>query len=411
MTAPAQWPLPQVRAVPPPEAETSPIPAYVLGCHEAGLAVIRSLGAAGVPIVAVWHDEREIGRHSRHVGLSVRAPHAWDEPGAYVQLLRELGERTGRAIIFPTTDEAVTCVAGASQELEREHILACSRWDVAERFLNKRLTFEIAEQHGIDAPATGSPRTREQLERLADEISFPCLIKPCSSYLYSREFGVKATRAENFEQLLAAWEQATQAGIETLVQEFIPGPETGGVNYNAYVIDGEPVLEMTTRKLRLWPPDLGFPVVVVSASVPSVIESGRRLLRGMRLSGFANVEFKRDARDGRHKLMEVNGRPNMSGGLAVRCGANFPLLTYRHLALGLTPLPVPADAHEQGVYWINEPVDLRRAATRVRAGRSSVRQQLEPYLRPHVSASLTWDDRAHLQAWLLARARRLRSRA
>lgn len=194
------------------------------------------------------------------------------------------------------------------------------------------------------------------------------------------------------------------------MQEFIPGPETGGVNYNAYVIDGEPVLELTTRKIRLWPRDIGFASVVVSASVPAVLESGRRLLRGMRLSGFANVEFKRDVRDGRDKLMEVNGRPNMSGSLAVRCGADFPLLTYRHLALGLTPRRVAARLHEQGVYWINESVDPRRGAARVRAGRSSVREQLEPYLRPHVWASLTWDDRTHLRAWLLARARRRRSR-
>lgn len=147
------------------------------GLQRGGAGVIRSLGAAGVPVVAVWHAEREIGRHSRHVGLSARAPHAWDEPARYVRLLRELGRRTGGGNLFPTTDEAVTCVARASRQLEREHILACPPWEVAERFLNKRLTLELAERHGIDAPATGSARTREELEQTAAAISFPC----CSS--------------------------------------------------------------------------------------------------------------------------------------------------------------------------------------------------------------------------------------
>lgn len=49
----------------------------------------------------------------------------------------------------------------------------------------------------------------------------------------------------------------------------------------------------------------------MSAAVPEIVEPGRRIVRGMGIEGFANVEFKRDERDGRYKLMEVSGRANL----------------------------------------------------------------------------------------------------
>src|SRR5207249_9127600 len=116
-----------------------------------------------------------------------------------------------------------------------------------------------------------------------------------------------------------------------------------------YVVDGAPVVEFTSRKVRLAPPDFGFPTAVVSAPVPEVVGPGRRIVAAMGIEGFANVEFKRDARDGSYKLMEVNGRPNMSGALAVRCGIDFPLIAYRHLVHGVVPT---AQRWERGVYWV-----------------------------------------------------------
>ena len=164
------------------------------------------------------------------------------------------------------------------------------------------------------------------------------------------------------------------------------------MNYNAYLADAGPVAELTSRKLRLQPRDLGYPSVVVSRHVPEVLASGRRLLQGMGMTGFANVEFKRDTRDGSYALMEVNGRPNMSGMLALRCGTNFPLITYRDLVLGELPNTGVDREYEQGVYWINESADLRGAAASVKAGRLSFRKYVEPYVRTHTFAGLSASD-------------------
>ena len=144
-----------------------------------------------------------------------------------------------------------------------------------------------------------------------------------------------------------------------------------------------------SRKVRLSPRDFGAPTVVVSAPVPEVVELGWRIVAAMGIEGFVNVEFKRDARDGSYKLMEVNGRPNMSGALAVRCGVDFPLLTFRHLVNGIVPTE---RRWRRGVYWIDEFADLRSVWRRWRGGEMSPREALTPYVGLHVFASFAVRD-------------------
>ncbi|CAA9233347.1 MAG: hypothetical protein AVDCRST_MAG54-1128 [uncultured Actinomycetospora sp.] len=363
-------------------------PAYVVGGYEAGLAVVRSLGRAGVPVIAVVTSPRETTPHSRWVTAAVTVPDPADETAEFAAALLRLADEHGPGLLVPTTDESLEAVAAHHAELSARHVVACSTDSVAQGFLDKRITSDIAERVGVEAPRTVSPGSYDELESLVDRLRFPCLVKPAESYRYNRAFGIKMKRVHTPDELRAAWGEAFELGIGTMVQELIPGPETGGVNYNVYVVDGEPLVEMTSRKLRLSPRDFGYPCAVVSRHVPEVVAPGRAIVRGMGIEGFANVEFKQDERDGRYKLMEVNGRPNMSGRLAPRCGIDFPLLTYRHLVDGVTPAQTP---WREGVHWINEFTDTRGLVARWRDGRLRPPGGLRPYLSRHVFA--TFDAR------------------
>ena len=148
--------------------------------------------------------------------------------------------------------------------------------------------------------------------------------------------------------------------------------------------------EFTAAKVRLAPPRFGFPRVVVSRAVPEVVEPGRRILEALGFWGFSCTEFKRDARDGRYKLMEVNGRHNVSSRLAVACGLNFPRLTYEHLATGR--LPAAPASPRQGVYWIDEFKDLASSLSGLGREGHALRAYLAPYMAPHVMATFAWND-------------------
>jgi predicted ATP-grasp superfamily ATP-dependent carboligase len=45
------------------------------------------------------------------------------------------------------------------------------------------------------------------------------------------------------------------------------------------------------------------------------------------------VEYKLDPRDGRYRLMEINGRCPLINALPARCGVNYPLLAWREHVL------------------------------------------------------------------------------
>ncbi len=364
------------------------LPAYVLGGNLAGLTVIRSLGRAGIPVVAVVSSDKDRVHLSRYVSETIHLPDAAEEPEEYVDLLLAMAHK-GSGVLIPTTDQSVGAVAAHRDQLVERFLVACPPYETASRFLDKKLTSDVAQRAGVHAPRTECPRNERELEKLAPHLAFPCLVKPRDSVRYTRAFGVKLHRLDGWMELAEVWRRAEALGIKTLIQELIPGPETGGVNYNVYMTDGEPRVEFTSRKVRLAPPHFGFPTAVVSDRVPEVVEPGRAIVHAMGIDGFANVEFKLDERDGGYKLMEVNGRPNLSGALAVRCGVDFPLLTYRHLVAGIPP---SADIWRAGIYWIDEGADPGAAISRLRDDRHPLGELLRPYTSRHVFASMALDD-------------------
>jgi len=109
----------------------------------------------------------------------------------------------------------------------------------------------------------------------------------------------------------------------------------------------------------------------------------------MRFSRYACTEFKRDARDGRLKLMEVNGRHNLSTALAVQCGIDLPWLQYRHLVFGETPVQRP---FTEGAYWIDLLRDLGYSFARRGGEQSGLATYLRPYGGPRVFAIPSGDD-------------------
>ena len=379
----------------------------MLGGHTSGLAVIRALGSAGVPVIAVGASHAEPGQASRYCARAVVAPHPEDDERGFVEFLLALAGDGVRPLLVPTSDETVAAVARHKARLEEAYTVACMDRSVVEGFLDKWATFELAQRLGVPAPLTFIPDSEAELERRRDQIAYPCLVKPRDSHLFFRVFQKKMDKVASFDELLAAWRAADAEGLRVVVQEFVPGPDSHGVNYNAYVWDGRILVACTAQRLRSVPPQVGFPRVVVSRSMPEVAEPAARLLAGMGVSGFANVEFKKDERDGVYKLMEVNGRHNMSAQLSVRCGVNFPAIEYEHRMRGLQPR---VERFSTGVYWINFPSDVVQGIKSRKRERYALRDQLRPYMRPHVFDALSATDPRPFAVSMRARFERLAAR-
>ena len=331
-----------------------------------------------------------MGYVSKYVRENIFAPHPEHEEKRFLDLLVSVIKRYDRCVVIPADDATLVTVSRHKTELEKQAIIQCTSWDVTQKFLDKKYTYALAEQHGIPAPKTIVPQSAEEVRRSANTIQLPCLVKPCYSHHYFEKFKKKMAEVHTVEQMVAEYQRATDAGVEVMIQELITGDDTLGINYNSYFVDGEPLIEFTAEKVRLSPPSYGIPCVVRSReAIPEVLEYGRKILRALNFEGYSCTEFKWDARDGKYKLMEVNGRHNRSGLLSVRCGINFPWIAYMH---DTALKPPDVDSYSTGIYWIDEFKDISTTTKRVVMGRYSPVRFIIPYFRPHIYAVFDWHD-------------------
>jgi len=364
-------------------------PVVIIGAHTVGLGVLRALRHLDIPRLLVSYDARDMGRSSRYITRLYDAPHPETEEQGFINFLLDLSKQWPDAVLLPASDAALAAVARNKPALSQYYRVGCTEWAIAEKFIDKKQTYLLAEAMGVPAPRTLVPYSEDQVLYYGRSVDFPCLVKPCQSHLYFDIFHRKMVMVHNLEQMLDAYRQARAAGVEVMLQELIPGDDTCGVNYNSYFWGGEPLVEFTARKVRNAPPELGSPCVAMSAETPEVLEPGRRILSAMGFYGYSCTEFKRDPRDGVYKLMEVNGRHNLSTLLAVYCGLNFPELHYRHLALGERPTQ---RAYRQGIYWIDLVRDLAYSLRRCFKQGYPLGGLLRPYYKEHVFAILDVRD-------------------
>jgi predicted ATP-grasp superfamily ATP-dependent carboligase len=367
------------------------------------LGVVRALGEAGVPVFVAGYDARDMAHASRHVTRAFTVPSPQEHEAELVEALVRIAGVAGGGLLVPASDEAVVAISRNAPRLARHYVVAAPAWEVVRKFIEKRRTYEIAGEAGVGAPATAVPRTIEEARDAAARFGFPLLLKPSQSHLFYDRFRRKMVVIRGMAELVRRFEEARAAGIEVLVQEIVPGPDTEVVNYNAYVWEGRPLVEFTARQLRKAPPHFGSPRVVRSERIDEVVGPGRAMLRALGFEGFACSEFKRDPRDGRYKVVDVNGRHNLSGLLAVRCGVNFPLLQYRHLLYGEVPSPA---TFREGVYWTDVVRDAGYGLRYLLHERHAPWTQLRPYWGPGRDAIF---DRSDLRPFLTRCAYLLRS--
>jgi len=280
-----------------------------------GLGAIRSLGRAGVRVIAVDHRPSALGFRSRFA-TRVLAPNPLEDEHGFVETLRGLGP----GVAFATHDEGLAAIARHRGELE----LLCPFPRDLEHIQRKRVQLAAAR----DTPETRFPATGSEAVAAAEELGYPVLIKPSEPVGFRQRYGQQAVICESAADVEDAF--ARSEPYEPMVQELIPGGDQELYSLGAYLDENlEPLGLFCGRKLRQTPPGIGTARLGEAVWVQEVVDSGLELLRALGCNGLSQVEFKRDPRDGRFKLMEINPRLWQWHTLARACGVDLPLIAYR----------------------------------------------------------------------------------
>lgn len=341
------------------KANSAEMPAaLVFNCHITGLAVARSLGKRGVPVVGLDRDETGYGLHSKLTAVAGRCPYPLDDERAFIDLLLEIGaELKRKAVLFPCLDEWVFAVARHRRELENYYLIPFAEIETVERILDKSLLYRKCEARGIPIPRTFyvGEQTPEQI---ASQIEFPCIVKPALQREFTNEFGEKVFRVETREAFFAMCERAARHPL--LAQEIVGAGMDSFYSLCSYVgRDGEPKGVFVGRKLEQYPPDFGTACLVDSRYVSEIVERGVDILREFGYHGISEVEFLRDERDGEFKLLDINTRVWKWIGLPIAAGIDLPWLAY---ADAVYERVKTAGRQREGMRWVylKDYVALRR---------------------------------------------------
>ena len=243
-------------------------------------------------------------------------------------------------------------------------------------------TYRLAGEVGVAVPHCYGPASRVTAQRT--DISYPVVVKPQVSAAFWERFGKKLIVAQSPLELVAAIDHIERAGLAAEVFDLVPGPDDEFYNYTVYLDrQGQPAAEFAFRKLRKAPPFFGVARAAEPATVPELREPTIELLRRIGWRGVASAEYKRDPRDGRFKLMEINGRCYLSHALATRCGVNYPLLIWQEHARRQR---VSASSNGWRGTWLHLHADLLYTAVQERGSDWNWRKFIRSYTGPWIDA-------------------------
>jgi predicted ATP-grasp superfamily ATP-dependent carboligase len=288
---------------------------------------------------------------SRHATSVLLTPDPATDPTGCVDALLDAIEPGQYPVVIPSGDDAICALAHDYDRLAEHCIVAGPTWPVAEWFIDKRKTMELAAKFEVPAPQSAIEVDGDNAHTVAKSLDYPVLVKPSHGHLLTRLTGLKMLAVESESEFVDAVRLCHQTGTAAMAQEIVPGPDDHGVNVIVYVRGDEVVAEFTARKVRNWPADWGSPCALVSERITGLVERTRRLLVATGFEGMACAEYKYDARRRDYQLLEINVRHNLSGALALRCGIDFAWIDYAYRA-GLDPGPTPPPgSYLEGVPW------------------------------------------------------------
>ncbi|MDP6630897.1 MAG: hypothetical protein QGH42_13695 [Kiritimatiellia bacterium] len=356
--------------------------ALVLGCEGlTALGLIRSLGREGIPVLGVSFGARHpVSGYSTY--SKVASWPAYDN-GIIEALCEGDDDPDGRRVLFCATDAAIALVDAHAQSLARRwRIFRSGRFSM-QHLLHKGNMSALAEEAGFDVPPIRSIRRDCDVDLIAAETQFPCILKPVDS-LHGDKKDFRIIRDQRHMQ--AALNQALEANDEVLLQSFVEGEDTTVIEVFAFrsPSHSDTTHLVTAEKVRQYPPVIGSSSFIHTTPENDLREPIQRFLELTAFEGLVDFEFVR--RHDRTYFIEANFRAGTPIALCQRAGYNLAAIAY--LTVGGHP-PHPRGMVQPAHYYLRDETDWRH----VTEGRISLRTFIRDVRRTSEFLVFARDDR------------------
>ena len=302
-------------------------PVIVLGVDTPiGVAILRDLGRHNYCTIGIGRSRSSIGFASRFCHhAEIRA----SSESTLITQLQQLASRFPGAAVLAVSENDNLIINRHRHELEGTLTIIAPEQAMLDQVLDKSRSIDLARLAGIRVPHSFEPQSMEEIEQSAPGLSYPRVIKWSNPNDVVEALQTAGLTLHKCEYAHSATELIDKlrpyAGINKfpLVQEYCPGK---GIGQMFLVREGEILLQFQHQRVHEWPPEGG--VSTLCKSLPLNMHQACRvrsetLLKNLRWTGVAMVEYRYSQDTDTYYFMEINGRFWGSLPLAIAAGVPF----------------------------------------------------------------------------------------
>jgi len=331
-------------------------PVLVLGTGITVLGLIRSLGMAGVSAYCLSKNPGIEAYSKWYKTLPSLDLIAEGEPlDSYLEVIM-----LPKAVLMPCNDHWTHKAGSLNESLKKRFLLSQSTLETQKLFTDKASFASVLSSCNIPHPETIVLESEKDIPQFKDKTLSQYFLKPRDSQSFNDHFKEKAFNISSRESCISSLKKCADRGFKMVLQRYVQGLPS-----DHYFIEGMVDRHGTIksafarRRLRMFPLRFGNTSAMVSidpAPLQETIEGLQRLFKKVNYRGIYSGEFKRDRRDKKYKLLEINARPWWYNEFATHCGINVAKMAYDD-ALG-KDVPLITD-YLQGQRFANGYNDLR----------------------------------------------------
>ena len=385
-------------------------PAVIGSVFQTGLNLIRDLEQKGVRAVGVDCFSENVGFISRY-GKSHLCPDPQPHPSECVAFMKDFSRSFDQKPVFiATADLFVSALGAFAGELKDYYIFSQTAVEKQAALTTKDKQYELAHRYGLPCPRSTYVQSTEELREFARTARFPCLIKPLQHRVWedlpsqNPLCGKKVVCADTADGLIELYKHTEGFDRGVVAQEFVVGGDDAKYCYLSVYGRGAVRLGYcVVREFRAYPVYFGSGSIVEPVVDDEIAAVCDDFLRAIGYEGLCEIEVKRDARDGKVLLIEVNPRFSVTGDCARYAGVETGWLHY----LDLIGQPVqPVMPTRYGFKHIVLQRDLATLPKCLEDHIVTFRGWLASYVPPVKYYDLDWRDprvSAHNLYWSLRR--------
>jgi predicted ATP-grasp superfamily ATP-dependent carboligase len=365
-------------------------PAIILGSGGNGLGVARSLGRRGIHTIVITDKINSHEMHSRFIDKKIYF--SGSDESLVEMLLTNNDLHQYSPVLFPIRDITVSAIADRLAELKKIYRIGMPDAQIIKTALSKTSFDKMALDKGFPTAKTFTVKNFAQMDEVIDQVLFPCILKP---ELRSNEFlnvaSAKAFIANTAEELKDQYHSFAMASPEVVVQEYIPGGEEQlYFCFQYYNRDSDPVVSITGRKIRQWPPTCGSTSSCEVVDIPEIEDLSTRFFKSINYFGPCSTEFKKDPRDGKYIFIEPTiGRTDWNNSFSEGNGIPIPFVAY----CDIVGLPIP-NFHQKWLKyrWVRWSADYEAAVHQLKKGDLTLLDWFKSLRPPIVGPIWSLDD-------------------